>query len=120
MIQIIPTPGVDAHIGRNIRRDVTLREMLRIPRVPREDATGLKPVLPPPADRILMTDLERANAELRGALILAGKRIVKLNFGRREDPVLQILRRVLRESRQVAKGTSTSKRRPRAEKMTLS
>jgi hypothetical protein len=30
-----------------------------------------------------MTDLERTNAELRAALILAGKRIVKLNFGRR-------------------------------------
>jgi hypothetical protein len=49
-----------------------------------------------------MTDLERANAELRAAVIPAGKRIVKLNFGNREDPVLQILRRVLRESRQVA------------------
>jgi hypothetical protein len=46
-----------------------------------------------------MTKLERTNAELGAALILAGKRIVKLNFGRREDPVLSILRRVLRESR---------------------
>jgi hypothetical protein len=46
-----------------------------------------------------MTDLERTNAELRAALIIAGKRIVKLNFGRREDRVLPILRRVLRESR---------------------
>jgi hypothetical protein len=35
-----------------------------------------------------MTDLERTNAELRAALILAGKRIVKLNFGRRDDRVL--------------------------------
>ncbi len=47
----------------------------------------------------MMTDLERTNAELRAALILAGKRIVKLNFGRRDDRVLPILRRVLRESR---------------------
>jgi hypothetical protein len=45
-----------------------------------------------------MTDLERTNAELRAALILAGKRIVKLSFGRRDDRVLPILRRVLRES----------------------
>ncbi|MCX6629128.1 MAG: hypothetical protein NTW28_16035 [Candidatus Solibacter sp.] len=30
--------------------------------------------------------------------ILAGKRKVKLNFGRRDDRVLPILRRVLRES----------------------
>jgi hypothetical protein len=35
-------------------------------------------------------------------VILAGKRIVKLNFGRRNDPVLPILRPVLRESREVA------------------
>jgi len=33
-------------------------------------------------------------------LIIAGKRIRKLNFGRRNDPVLTLLRRVLRESRQ--------------------
>jgi len=45
-----------------------------------------------------MTDLERTSAELRTALILAGKRIVRLNFGRRDDPVLPILRLVLRES----------------------
>ena len=34
-----------------------------------------------------MTSLERTNAEFRAAHILAGKRIVKLNFGRREDPL---------------------------------
>jgi hypothetical protein len=43
-----------------------------------------------------MTDLERTNAELRAALILAGKRIVKLNFGRRRpgaaDPPAGITR----------------------------
>jgi hypothetical protein len=47
--------------------------------------------------------MERANAELRAAIIVAGKRIVKLNFGRRNDPVLTILRRVLRASRQGAR-----------------
>lgn len=50
-----------------------------------------------------MTDLERSHAELRAALMLAGKRIVKLNFGKRDDPVLPILRRVLRDARAVAK-----------------
>ena len=50
-----------------------------------------------------MTDLERSHAELRAALILAGKRIRKLNFGRSDDPVLATLRRVLREARIVAK-----------------
>jgi len=50
-----------------------------------------------------MTDLERSHAELRAALLLAGKRIVKLNFGKRDDPVLVILRRVLREARAIAK-----------------
>jgi hypothetical protein len=53
------------------------------------------------ADHSGMNDLERANAELRAALIIAGKGIVKLDFGRRDDQVLPILRRVLRESRQI-------------------
>jgi hypothetical protein len=39
-----------------------------------------------------VTDLERSHVELRGALILAGKQITKLNFGKRDDPVLPILR----------------------------
>jgi hypothetical protein len=51
---------------------------------------------------MLMTDLERTSAELRAAVIRARKRIVKLNFGRRNDPALLILRRVLRESREQA------------------
>ena len=39
-----------------------------------------------------MTDLERTNAELRSALIVAGRQIVKLNFGpRKNDPILRIL-----------------------------
>jgi hypothetical protein len=50
-----------------------------------------------------MTDLERSHAELRAALTLAGRRIVRLNFGRRDDPVLPILRRVLRDARAVAR-----------------
>jgi len=45
-----------------------------------------------PADLSSMTDVERTNSELRAALIVASKRIVKLNFGRRNDPVLAILR----------------------------
>lgn len=50
-----------------------------------------------------MTDLERSHAELRAALMLAGKRTVKLNFGKRDDPVLVTLRRVLGEARAVAR-----------------
>jgi hypothetical protein len=50
-----------------------------------------------------MTDLEHSHAELRAALILAGKEIRKLNFGKRDTPVLQTLRRVLREARTVTK-----------------
>ncbi len=50
-----------------------------------------------------VTDLERSHAELRAALMLAGKQIVKLNFGKRDDPILPILRRVLREAREVAR-----------------
>ena len=58
------------------------------------------------SDRLIVTDLERTSAELRAALIVAGKRIVKLNFGKRSDPVLPILRRVLRESRRTALSTA--------------
>jgi hypothetical protein len=50
-----------------------------------------------------MTDLQLFHAELRAAVILAGKEIRKLNFGRADSPVLAILRRVLRESRAVAR-----------------
>jgi hypothetical protein len=46
-----------------------------------------------------MTELERSHAELQAAVILAGKEIRKLNFGRADSPVLVILRRVLREAR---------------------
>jgi hypothetical protein len=50
-----------------------------------------------------VTDLEQSHAELRAALMLAGKQIVKLNFGKRDDPVLPVLRRVLRDARLAAK-----------------
>ena len=50
-----------------------------------------------------MTELERSHAELRAAVILAGKKIRKLNFGRADSPVIVILRRVLREARAVAR-----------------
>ena len=49
-----------------------------------------------------MTELERSHAELRAAVILAGKEIRKLNFGRADSPVLAVLGRVLREARAVA------------------
>ena len=53
-----------------------------------------------------MTDLERSHAELRAAVILAGKRIRRLSFGRRDDPVLKVLRRVLREARKLRPGVA--------------
>ena len=43
--------------------------------------------------------LTRSHDELRAALIVAGKRIRHLNFGRRDDPVLKVLRTVLRDAR---------------------
>jgi hypothetical protein len=46
---------------------------------------------------------ERSHAELRAARMLAGKQIVRLNFGKRDDPVLPILRRVRRDARAAAK-----------------
>jgi hypothetical protein len=52
-------------------------------------------------DLSCMTDLELQNAELRAALLVAEKKIVKFNLGSREDPALKIIRRVLEESRTV-------------------
>lgn len=37
-----------------------------------------------------MTDLERSHAELRAEVILAGKEIRKLNFGRADSPALAL------------------------------
>jgi hypothetical protein len=49
-------------------------------------------------------DLIRSHSELRAALILAGKEIRRLHFGKKDrNRVLPILRRTLRESRIVAK-----------------
>jgi hypothetical protein len=50
-----------------------------------------------------VTELQRSHAELRAAVILAGKEIRELNFGRADSPVFAVLRRVLRESRTVAR-----------------
>lgn len=48
-----------------------------------------------PADQIFVTDLERENAILRGALLFASREIQKLQFGRKDSPVLRKLREVL-------------------------
>lgn len=42
-----------------------------------------------------MDALLRSHHELRAAVRLAGQKIVKLNFGRRTDPVLEFLRRAI-------------------------
>jgi hypothetical protein len=42
--------------------------------------------------------LLRQMAELRAALVLAGKEIVKLNFGKRDTPLLQRMRALLKEN----------------------
>jgi len=56
------------------------------------------------------SDLLRSHDELRAALMVAGKEIRKLNFGRSDTPVLKLLRRVLRESRIAAKAEAASGR----------
>ena len=45
----------------------------------------------------------RSHDELRAALIVAGREIRKLNFGKKDSLVLQKLREVLKEARVVAK-----------------
>jgi hypothetical protein len=51
----------------------------------------------------MMDDLRRSHAELRAALIIAGREIRKLNFGRKDSPVLSKQREILRDARRVAK-----------------
>lgn len=63
------------------------------------------PLIPPDG----VNDLERSHAEVRAALIIAGKRIRKLSFGKRDDPVLTLLRRVLREARRMNRGGSPAR-----------
>jgi hypothetical protein len=46
--------------------------------------------------------LLQSHDELRAALRLAGAEIRKLNFGKKDTPLLKLLRRVLREARTVA------------------
>ena len=57
-----------------------------------------------------IADLLRSHHELRAALCLAGMQIRKLNFGRRDDPLLQILRRTLRDARPVARHFSEAQK----------
>jgi hypothetical protein len=46
-------------------------------------------------------ELLRSHDELRAAIIIAGKRIRKLQFGRRKDDLADYLRKVLRQARTV-------------------
>ena len=55
----------------------------------------------PESDRI--RELAQLNVELRAAVMAAGKEIRKLKFGKHDNPVLVLLRRVQREARIVAK-----------------
>jgi len=57
-----------------------------------------------------MDALLRSHHELRAAIRLAGQKIVQLNFGRRNDPVLELLRRTLRDARIVARAAQQQAR----------
>jgi hypothetical protein len=59
-----------------------------------------------PVKRI--AELEASNAELRATLIVAGRELRKLNFGRQDSPVLKLLRRTLRDARNVAKPSAAT------------
>lgn len=48
------------------------------------------------------SDLLQSHEALRSALMLAGQEIRKLNFGRRNTPLLDLLRRVYREAGAIA------------------
>jgi len=61
-----------------------------------------------------MTDLERSHTELRAALILAGKEIRRLNYGRRDSLLLRKLRVVLRDARVVVRAGLSREARGRS------
>ena len=48
-----------------------------------------------------MTDLERSQSDLR-AILIAGREIRRLNFGHRDNPVLNKMRDVMRDATAVA------------------
>ena len=50
-----------------------------------------------------LMDLLASHSELRAALIEAGRELVRLDFGKRDSPLLRRLRAVLSESRKAAK-----------------
>lgn len=52
-----------------------------------------------------MTELERSHTELRAMLILAGRRIRMQNVGRRNQPLLDKIREVLRDAQRVKRDT---------------
>jgi hypothetical protein len=56
-----------------------------------------------PPHQFNVTELEQSHAELRAALVIAGKEIRKLQFGRKDSPVLEKLRAVLRDARKVSR-----------------
>ena len=50
-----------------------------------------------------IAELERSNHELRAVLILAGKEMRKHGYGRKDTPLLRLMRRTLREARAVVR-----------------
>jgi hypothetical protein len=48
-------------------------------------------------------ELESSNAELRATLMLAGRELRRLTFGKRDTPLMKLMRRSLREARVVVR-----------------
>lgn len=65
------------------------------------------------------SELLQSHEVLRAALLLAGREIKKLNFGRRNTPLLDLMRRVYKEAGTVAETERTKigkSRRPMGQK----
>jgi hypothetical protein len=67
-----------------------------------------------------VTDLERSHNELRAALIIAGREIRRLNFGKRDNAVLNKLRATLRDARKIAAQRRYESRPTHADHCTIS
>ena len=92
-----------AIIQQSVLRDYAYRLVVGYFCVPEKSSGGN-------ALRCKMDALLRSHHELRAAIRLAGQKIVQLNFGRRNDPVLELLRRTLRDARIVARAAQQQAR----------
>lgn len=66
------------------------------------------------SSQLRVDELTRSNDELRAMLILADREIRKLNFGKKDTPLLKKIQQVLQEARVVARPPAMVRGRTRS------